>query len=264
MPHANGDLWWEPQTTEMVHALLLEVLNAYNIDSNRVYLTGFSNGGTAALEFGARGPQRFAAISSLMGAGIDSPSGVKLPMRNLLDVPVLFLHGDNDPRIPFHNTVATFDELRNLKPRVPPEIHLLKGRQHDVTLNADDGFTLPFLDRFLREPFPVSVSAKVWDARFPRQYWLEVVEGTSGPAELEAHILAGNVIDVKTRNVKKLRLLLRPELFRDAGPVHVRLNGKDQPPFELKRDCQLFERSARAAADPFLGYTDEVVLDVAP
>ena len=264
MPHANGDLWWEPKTTELVHTLLLEVLNAYNIDTNRVYLTGFSNGGTAALEFGARWPQRFAAVASLMGAGMDSPSGVKLPMRNLLDVPVLFLHGDNDPRIPFHNSMATFDELRNLKPRVPPEVHLLKGRQHDVTLNADDGLTLPFLDRFTREPFPVSLSAKVWDARFPRQYWLEVVEADKGPAELEAHILAGNVIDVKTQNVKKLRLLLRPDLFGDPGPVHVRLNGKDQPPVKLKRDCQLFQRSAQAAADPFLGYTDEVVLDVGP
>ena len=69
-----------------------------------------------------------------MGAGMDSPSGVKLPMRNLLDVPVLFLHGDKDPRIPFRNSVNTFDELRNLKPRVPPEMHILKGRGHDVTL----------------------------------------------------------------------------------------------------------------------------------
>jgi pimeloyl-ACP methyl ester carboxylesterase len=262
MPHAGGELWWQPQTTEMVHELLLEILRSYNVDTNRVYLAGFSNGGTASLEFGALWPERFAAIASLMGAGMDSPSGVKLPMRNLLDVPVLFLHGDKDPRIPFPNSVNTFDELRDLKPRVPPEIHLLKGRAHDVTLNTDDGFTLPFFQRFTREPFPQSVSAKIWDARFQRQYWIEVLEGDNAPSEVEGRILPGNLIDIKTHDVKKLRLLLRPELFHDAGPIHIRLNGKDQPAVELKRDCRLFARSAETYADPFLAYTDEIVLDV--
>jgi pimeloyl-ACP methyl ester carboxylesterase len=262
MPHAGGELWWQPQITEMVQALLLEILRSYNVDTNRVYLAGFSNGGTASLEFGARWPQRFAAIASLMGAGMDSPSGVKLPMRNLLDVPVLFLHGDKDPRIPFPNSVNTFDELRDLKPRVPPEVHLLKGRVHDVTLNADDGYTLPFFQRFTRDPFPPTVSAQIWDARFQRQYWIEVVEGDNAPSEVEGRILPNNLIDIKTHNVKKLRLLLRPELFHDAGPIRIRLNGKDQPAVELKRDCQLFLRSAETYADPVLAYTDAIVLDV--
>ncbi|HEY4901604.1 MAG TPA: dienelactone hydrolase family protein [Terriglobales bacterium] len=261
-PHAGGELWWERKPTEMVHALLLEVLRTYNVDTNRVYLTGFSNGGTGAIEFGTRWPDRFAAIASLTGAGLDSPSGVKLPMRNLLDVPMLFLHGDQDPRIPSSASVKTFDELRSLKPRVEPELHILKGRGHEVTLASDDGFTLPFFERFTRDPFPQVVSAKVWDTRFPRQYWIEVVEGDTAPSEVEAHITADNLIDIKTHNVKKLRLLLRPELFHSTGPVRVRVNGKDQPALELKRDCQLFLRTADAYADPFLAYTDEVVLDV--
>jgi pimeloyl-ACP methyl ester carboxylesterase len=261
-PNAGGDMWWERKPSEMVHALLLEVLRSYNIDTNRVYLAGFSNGGTGALELGARWPDRFAAIASLMGAGMNSPSGVKLPMRNLLDVPLLFLHGDSDPRIPSSASVNTFDELRGLKPRVPPELHILKGRGHDVTLASDDGYTLPFFERFTRNPFATSVSAKIWDPRFPRQYWMEVVEAENAPAELEGRILANNVVDIKTRNVKKLRLLLRPELFRSPGPVHVRLNGKDQPAIELKRDCRIFASSAETDADPYLAYTDEIVLDV--
>jgi len=78
-----------------------------------------------------------------------------------------------------------------------------------------------------------------------------VVEGDNAPSEVEAHISPDNLIDVKARNVKKLRLLLRPELFHSAAPTRVRLNGKDQPPLELKRDCQLFLRSADAYATPF-------------
>jgi hypothetical protein len=59
------------------------------------------------------------------------------------------------------------------------------------------------------------------------------------------HITADNLIDLKTRNVKRLRLLLRPELFHSTGPVRIQLNGKEQPAVELKRDCQLFLRNRR-------------------
>jgi len=98
MPNAGGNLWWETKPTEMVHALLLETLRGFNIDTNRIYIAGFSNGGTGAMEYGVRWPDRFAAIASLMGAGVDTPSGSKLPLQNLLDVPVLLLHGDKDQR----------------------------------------------------------------------------------------------------------------------------------------------------------------------
>jgi len=261
-PHAGGDMWWEPKPTEMVHELLLEVLRTFNVDTNRVYLAGFSNGGTGAVELGVRWPDRFAAIASLMGAGLDTPSGAKLPLQNLFEVPVLFLHGDKDPRIPSSASIRTYDQLRGLQPRVPPELRILKGRVHDVTLAADDGFTLPFFEHFARDPFPRSVTARILDARYPRQYWLEVVEGENSAAEIEGKFLDGNVVEIKTQNVKKLKLLLRPELFNASGPLHISLNGKVQPDVELKRDCQLFQRSAQSYADPFLAYAQEIILEV--
>jgi dienelactone hydrolase len=261
-PNAGGRMWWDNPVSAMVEALLLEVQRGYNVDTNRVYLTGFSNGGTGSIELGVRWPDHFAAIASLMGAGLDTPSLTKLPLQNLYDVPVLFVHGDKDPRIPVSSSQRTYDELRDLKPVTAPELHILKGRAHDVSLSADDGFTLPFFARFTRDPFPHTLKATVFDSRFPRQYWLEVAEAGKESPEVDARILPDNTIDIKTRNVKKLRLLLRPEMFSGSRPVRVRLNGKDQPAVELKRDCQLFAHSAEAFADPFLAYTDAVELEV--
>ena len=261
-PHAGGDLWWEAKPTELVYALLLEVLRTYNVDKNRVYLVGWSNGGTAALEYGTRWTDRFAAIASLMGAGLDTPSRTALPLQNLRDVPVLFLHGDKDPLIPPSSSYTTESALRRTKPRVNPEMHILKGRVHDITLESDGDFTLPFLKRHSREPFPSAVTAKFFDPRYPRQYWVEVLEGNKSTAEVEARILEGNLIDVEAKNVKRLKLLLRPELISGPGPLRIRVNGKEQPAIELKRDCRLFQSSAKDYADPFLGYTDEVVVDV--
>jgi pimeloyl-ACP methyl ester carboxylesterase len=262
IPHANGNLWWESKPTETVYALLLEILRSYNVDTDRVYLVGFSNGGTAAIEFGTRWPDRFAAVVSLMGAGLDTPSGTKLPLQNLLDVPVLFVHGDKDAIIPPSSSYTAESALRSLKPRVTPELHILKGRGHDIRLSDDADFTLPFLHRFFRETFPPAVTAKFFDSRFTREYWIEVLDAGKGIPEVEARILEGNRIDLETRHVKRLRLLLRPELFPAAGPIRVRLNGKELSPFDLKLDCQLYERSAQTYADPFLAYTDEVVLEV--
>ena len=262
IPHAGGNLWWEPRPTETVYALLLEVLRSYNVDADRVYLVGFSNGGTAALEFGTRWPDRFAAVASLMGAGLDTPSGTKLPLQNLSNVPVLFVHGDKDAIISASSSYATESALRGLKPRVAPELHILKGRGQDIRLAEDGDFTLPFLQRFSRDPFPSAVTAKFFDARFTRQYWIEVIDVGKAIPEVEARILEGNLIDIETKHVKRLRLLLRPELFPASGPIRVRLNGKEQSSFELKRDCDLFQRSAQTYADPFLAYTDEIVLEV--
>jgi pimeloyl-ACP methyl ester carboxylesterase len=262
IPHANGNLWWESNPTETVYALLLEILRSYNVDTNRVYLTGFSNGGTAAIEFGTRWPDRFAAVASLMGAGLDTPSGTKLPLQNLLDVPVLFVHGDKDPIISASSSYAAESVLRSLKPRVAPEMHILKGRGHDIRLSDDGDFTLPFLQRFSRDAFPSALTAKFFDSRFARQYWIEVLDVGKAIPEVDARILEGNLIDIDAKHVKKLRLLLRAELFPASGPIRVRLNGEELPPIELKLDCQLFQRSAQAYADPFLAYTDEVTLEV--
>ena len=260
-PHAGGDLWWEAKPTEMVHALLLEVLRTYNVDTNRVYLVGWSNGGTAAMEYGTRWPDRFAAIASLMGAGLDTPSRIGLPLQNLQNVPVLFLHGDKDPVIPPASSYTTESALRRTKPRVSPELHVLKGRVHDITLENDGDFTQPFLKRYVREPLPSAVTAKFFDPRYPRQYWVEVVETNKGAPEVEARILDGNLIDIEAKNVKKLKLLLRPEQFNGSGPVRIRVNGKEQS-VELKRDCKVFQTSVKDYADVFLGYTDEVVIEV--
>ena len=256
-PHAGGELWWQARQTAMVYALLLETLRSYNIDTNRVYLVGFSNGATAALYYATLWPDRFAAVASLMGAGMHIPNGETLPLENLQNVPVLFLHGDKDRTIPASSSVATADQLRSLHPRAAPEIHILKERGHDITLDSDDGLAVPFLERFRREPFPRNIAMKVVNLEYPRRYWVEVLEKDKGAAEIDARILSDNTIELKTKNAHKLRLLLRPELM--DGGVHIRVNGREQPPRELTQDCTLFVNSVNAYADPFLGYMEAVI-----
>ena len=76
-------------------------------------------------------------------------------MRNLLDVPVLFLHGDKDQRIPSSASVSTYDELRGLKPRVAPEYaHPARAALTTSLWRPMTATRLPFFERFTRDPFP--------------------------------------------------------------------------------------------------------------
>ena len=65
-PQAHG-MWWEDEPGAAVEALLKEALAELNVDTDRVTLTGFSNGGTGSVLYASRMPHRFAAVASLMG-----------------------------------------------------------------------------------------------------------------------------------------------------------------------------------------------------
>jgi pimeloyl-ACP methyl ester carboxylesterase len=259
-PHAV-EMWWKAEITARFAALLKEVLQNLNVDTNRVYIAGFSNGGTGALYYATLWPQRFAAVVSLMGAGT-CMAEVAAGVANLASLPVLFVHGDKDPIIPSSCSHDTHQELGKLSPSVAPELQILKHREHDITLQDDDGLTLPFLADKVRNPFPPKIAQRLVDVTYPRRYWVEVVEKGRGEAEISGQIKTDNTMELTTRNVKRLRLLLRPELFASPGPFRVVINRKAVFQGELKQDCKVFQESSDKFDDPLLGYGEAMDFDV--
>src|SRR5581483_2806877 len=169
-PQAGG-LWWKPEIASRVDALLKHVLDEFNVDRNRVYVAGYSNGGTGALYYATLWPQRFAAVVSLMGAGQCIPE-IADSLPNVVNLLILFVHGDKDPLISADCSQETYTSLMKLSPRVHPEFHILKGRAHEITLETDDGLSLPFLQKQERDPSPTRVSARWSDLSYPRRYWV--------------------------------------------------------------------------------------------
>jgi pimeloyl-ACP methyl ester carboxylesterase len=220
-----GDYWWKPEVAQRLNAALRDTLNEFNVDRDRVYIAGFSNGGTGALYMAELWPQRFAAVVSLMGAG-QCNEDVQKSLPHLTNLPLLFVHGEKDARIPASCSKDTYDSLAGLHPRVAPQLRLLPDKEHELTLQSDDGLTLAFLRDKIREPFPKRISIRLTDLSFPRQYWVEVLEKKSGTAEVNAEIKADNRIEIHSREVQKLRLHLRPELFSRPDTVRIVWNGK--------------------------------------
>jgi poly(3-hydroxybutyrate) depolymerase len=285
-PDAAGWWWWWDRTG-MVNALLDEVQREFNVDPQRIYLSGLSNGGTGTFYYAALWPQRFTAAVSAMGAGVMLPGtpGDGLPEPgNTANVPLLFLHGRADSTVA---PIATETTMKQLGRRAAPaEAHYFKDLGHEVVLGrTDEGRTLQFFQRFEQRALPRTIAFTSRGVRFNRHYWVEIVErgddligASSGagtiapevasqlaaeqPASVAGSIEAGNTIRLATRNVKRLRLLLREDLLPGAGPARVILNGKVVFEGPVPFSCEAFQQSLRRSPDPLLAYSASIELSV--
>jgi hypothetical protein len=121
--------------------------------------------------------------------------------------------------------------------------------------------TFPFLARYSRKPSLPEVSLRTRSLAYPRAYWLEVVEKGGGAAEIDGRITAGEIA-LRTKRVRKLRLLLRSDLVDLGTPVRVTVNGREAFASRLVEDPALLLRSWRATLDPQLARSAEITLNV--
>jgi pimeloyl-ACP methyl ester carboxylesterase len=261
-PQANG-MWWEEEPAAAVAALLGEVLADLNVDTDRVTLTGFSNGGTGALLYASQMPHRFAAVASLMGGGLPffERSGSPIDAEAIAGIPFLFVHGDRDDVIPDWASRGTVTAMRKANPAAVAELHVLPGHGHDVVWGRDDALTFPFLERFVRDPFPKRVALRSRSLEHARAFWVEVLEKGGGVAEVDGAV-EGATIALRAKHVKRLRLLLSRDLVDLAQPLRVTVDGREAFAGHVAEDPALVLRSWRETGDPQLAHSAEIALPV--
>jgi hypothetical protein len=176
-------------------------------------------------------------------------------------IPFLFVHGDHDEIIPDWASFHTAKAMRKANPKAVAEMHILPGRSHDVVYGREEGLTFPFLERHTHEPFPRQVSLRARSLDYPRAFWIEVLEKGGGVAEVDGAI-QGSEITLRTRNVKRLRLLLRRDLVDLSAPVRVTIDGREAFAGPVAEDPALLLRSWHETGDPQLAHSAEIVLPV--
>ena len=92
-----GSAWWTGDTLAILNALIGEVIESYQVDPDRVYLTGLSMGGYGSWFLATAYPERFAAMISVSGSGYRTNF---IPEEETLcrlgDIPVWAIHGTQD------------------------------------------------------------------------------------------------------------------------------------------------------------------------
>lgn len=97
-PQCPNEKYWGCFTESLLE-FLDEMTATLKIDTDRVYITGLSMGGTGTWMLAMADPDRFAAIAPVCGSGIYWYGGA------LKEVPVYAIHGDCDETVPTYESV---------------------------------------------------------------------------------------------------------------------------------------------------------------
>lgn len=91
-PQCPHDRYWG-NYLESLNDFLDEIIEVYNIDKTRVYLTGLSMGGTGVWQWLMANPERFAAAAPVCGSGIYWYAG------KVAHKPIWMFHGEADTTV---------------------------------------------------------------------------------------------------------------------------------------------------------------------
>jgi pimeloyl-ACP methyl ester carboxylesterase len=232
MPRAWNDKtgagWILESGPVIVDAMLREILRAYPVDTNRVYLQGYSMGGYGTSYIGALHPDRFAALG-VCAAGY---GGGEQP-ANLLHVPLAVHIGKNDLQ---SDHIGTARKLRDLVRQASQE---MPGGYELHYEEYPTGHQLPdsaqrecfrWMKAFVRDPNPKHLVWKPFTStRYPTYknhfYWLHLAEPRNG-MRIEAHIEDNRITLATDGGVRGLSLLLNDKLVDPSRPVIVKENGR--------------------------------------
>lgn len=241
-PTYGPGLWWNEEAEKLVLSVLDQVKHEYHVDTNRIYITGFSSGGHGTWYIAIRYHWLFAAANPIAG---ECP--IPSLLVNLIHVPVYVIHGAKDMVIPVEAARDAHSKLEKLGYRsIYKEMPELKHRFPATQINE----VLDWFRTNTRSPYPDKIRFSTESVRYPVSYWVEVVEftelvgqttnilrdssrhpviteGISVNATIEGDVRKdNNEIHLKTREIKALRLYLGDKLINTEKPLQVYINGK--------------------------------------
>ena len=124
-PDSPGNIWFLERDGSIFEKIIRRLTLEYDIDTTRVYLTGFSNGAIMTREMSYAHPNLFAAVSPANGPWFDTfsmqredtssqPEKESQEIRSLIErflkegweMPCAFIYGDSDPAARVHESRA--------------------------------------------------------------------------------------------------------------------------------------------------------------
>lgn len=110
---AQGDIW-NTYDDYRIFKMLENICSCYNVDRNKVYLTGLSGGAVFAYYLGISYPEYFSAIAAVTSGSI-SCNNNELPdlRKSRKHIPILIIHGTEDSVVPLWSARRDRDRLRS-------------------------------------------------------------------------------------------------------------------------------------------------------
>lgn len=182
----------------------------YSIDPDRVYLVGFSAGGSGAMQLASCHADQFAAVQPLVGVGNN------YSLRNFSNLPVAFHHGDQDWTSSACNARVQTQRMQALGcPMIYKEY---AGVGHSVPGSHEPLMTWLFEQR--RNPAPRIIRHDCEVPSLGRSYWLRIreLDDPHQRAFVDAEIADGWA-SIHPKNVVALSLAL--DRIDDAQGIEI-------------------------------------------
>jgi predicted esterase len=260
--------WWTDAQIDNLRSILDTLKRTYNIDENRVALSGVSDGATAAYYVAMRDTTPYANFEPLNGfimvLGNES-LGIEgdLYAGNLRNKPFFTVNGALDPLYPAAVVGRYTEKLE--KSGVAIDYHPRSEGVHSTAWWPDvkDSFE-SFVREHPRSPIPDRVT---WETdrvdRRNRAHWLVIDKLASHAGDQitdDAELFArrrqsgrveltrrGNNVEATTRGVSEFTVLVSPDAFDLTRPITVNANGR--PMFDGKLNASLETLMKWAARD---------------
>ncbi len=259
-------LWWDEGKFYVI-AALKEVISRYNVDTDRVFIGGHSNGGMGCWHIAYHWPHVFAGVCPnagyAVGEGLQFAAGKDL-VGNLVNLPFLVQHGETDRIIPTGNSKHFVDMMKEMGCDVEYIVYPKLGHgfvKRPDGLNEQFYKMVRFADVKRRKTFPKHVYFKSPLKECTRAYWIEFVPSGDNPT-VEAEVTKDNVIDIKARDVSNITLYLGDELLDLDKKVTINLNGEKALEKKFKRSIETLLDTAIAAGDRKLATPVKVEIPV--
>lgn len=248
---APNDTWngfYDSYTLRLFEVLLRQLILCASVDSNRVFVLGYSHGGYGAFHIGLNLADRFAAVHASAAA----PTEGNRPGLSLRNTPFTFMIGEKDTMYERLDRCLSFDQfvqgLRDERSGAyPVEMQLQKGFGHGGLPDRDK---IQEMYPHVRNPVPRNI---VWalGRTVERFHWLHAPEPSGGSVEAS---VADNRVEIVADGVKRLQVYLDERLIDPRRPVQLEVNGERTEAWahpSLRVLCETLEERG----DPELAFT---------
>jgi hypothetical protein len=179
VPYAWADApWWSPDQVLNLAAIVDHVKRRYNVDENRVVLSGVSDGATGALYVAMRETTPFASIlplnAYLMVLALRDIDDGLIFVNNLRNKPVFAVNGGRDPLYPTRIVEPYIEHMK--RGGVDVDYHPQPNAGHNTAWWPDVKDTYEaFVREHPRTPLPDTLTWEMGNsAGFNRAHWLVI------------------------------------------------------------------------------------------
>ncbi|MEO5924315.1 MAG: hypothetical protein ABIR70_10860 [Bryobacteraceae bacterium] len=289
--------WWSDDQVLNLAAIVDSLKRTYNVDENRVVVSGVSDGGTGAYWVAMRDTTPYASFLPLNGfimvLANDELDDGKVYPGNLRNKPLFVINGGKDRLYP--TSIVEPYTRYFMKNGVNIEYHPQPEGEHNTRWwpEMKDPFE-KFAAEHPRDPHPDRLTWEASDAAHARNHWLVIDQFGSVPGERatqDLNVIApsegslydstggmmfnraknsgrvdlarkGNTVEAATHGVTAFTLLLSPDEFDFSQPVRVVANGREILNARVQLDLKTLLKWAARDNDRTMLYGAEVKISL--